>query len=74
MTELLLMYVSEVKGDSLVLSGVGSSLGVVITTSLPVEVMHTLVGRHVWIKGGWGDRCVIHSWSALPKPPEKTND
>jgi hypothetical protein len=74
MTELSLMYVSEVTGDSLVLSGVGSSLGVVITTSLPADVMHTLVGRHVWIKGGWGDRCVIDSWSALPKPPEKTND
>jgi hypothetical protein len=73
MTELTLMYVASAKGDCLTLSGVGSSLGVQVTTSMPADVLHTFVGRHVWIKGGWGDRCVIHSWPSLPKAPEIEN-
>jgi hypothetical protein len=74
MTELLLMYVSEVTEDLLTLSGVGSPIGVQIKNPVPPDVMHTLKGRQVWIESEWGDRCEIHSWPALPKPPEKTND
>jgi hypothetical protein len=73
MTEISLMYVASAKGDRLTLSEVGSSTGLQITVSLPADIMRTLVGRHVWIKGGWGDRCVIHSWPSLPEEPEIEN-
>jgi hypothetical protein len=73
MTELSLMYVALAKDDCLTLSEVGTSIGLQITVSLPADIMRTLVGRHVWIKGGWGDCCVIHSWPSLPKAPEIEN-
>ena len=71
MTELSLMFVTEAKGGFLTLLGVGSFVTVQIAAPVPDDVLDTLVGRHVWIDGGWGGRCVIHSWPDLPKQPEE---
>jgi hypothetical protein len=68
--ELNLMYVVSTSGNQLTLSGVGSCVGVCISVSMPLDVIQSLVGRHVWIRGGWGDICTIHSWPVLPKRPD----
>jgi hypothetical protein len=69
--EINLMYVESARGNRLSLSGVGSSVGVTIPVNLPAVLMYQLVGRHVWINGGWGDICTIHSWPDLPKLPKE---
>ena len=69
MTELNLMYVVSTSGNQLTLSGVGSSIGVGLSVVMPLDVIRGLVGRHVWINGGWGDICTIHSWPDLPDKP-----
>lgn len=67
--EINLMYVESSTGNRLSLLGVGSSIGVTIPVNLPEALVYQLVGRHVWINGGWGDICTIHSWPDLPELP-----
>ena len=74
MTKLSLMYVVSTHSHCVVLSEIGSGVGVQIQLSMPLDLMNSLVGRHVWVEGDWGDRCTIHSWPALPKPQEKTGE
>jgi hypothetical protein len=66
-----LMYVVSTSGRLLTLSGVGSSIGVSLEVQMPLDVINGLVGRHVWINGGWGDICTVHSWPNLPKTPKE---
>ena len=67
-----LMYVASTNGNQLTLSGVGSSIGVCLRVNVPLDVISELIGRQVWVNGGWGGICAIHSWPDLPKAPTET--
>jgi hypothetical protein len=74
MTKLNLMYVASNNGDYLTLTGIGSHISVCIRVVLPLDVLRTLVGRHVWVNGDWDDICTIHSWPDLPTKPKNTKE
>jgi len=69
-----LMYVSgaydDDGGTSISCLEIDGSLGAGFFLSVPYSVGSALKGRHVWVIGGWGDECKIHSWVELPEKPK----
>lgn len=62
-----LMYVVRAMGDSIELASVGRpDTGTIIQPNIPPDMIEALCGRHVWVRGGWGDTVTLDGWVPLP--------
>jgi hypothetical protein len=67
MKDVLLMFTKEVTEDGILLASVGDgTTGTVLPLPAPIDIAKHLIGRHVWIKGNWGDKPEVLQWLPLP--------